>query len=122
MQKKVLIVEDEIDIREAMAEAISDAGFLVSTAENGLIGLEKALAEKPDLILLDLIMPIMDGHQALKKIREDIWGRNAKVIVLTAMDDVTNVATAYEDSISDYIIKAHSSLDEIVKKVRMELI
>lgn len=122
MQKKVLVVEDEIDIREAMAEAIAEAGFEVSTAENGAVGLEKALAEKPDLILLDLIMPIMDGHQTLKKIREDAWGRNAKVIILTAMDDVTNVASAYEDSISDYIIKAHSSLDEIVKKVRMELI
>jgi len=122
MQKKVLVVEDEIDIREAMAEAISDAGFEVETAENGAVGLKKALELKPDLILLDLIMPIMDGHQTLKKLREDAWGRNVKVIVLTAMDDVTNVATAYEDSISDYIIKAHSSLDEIVKKVRMELI
>lgn len=118
MQKHILIVEDETDIREAMAEAIADAGFTVTTAENGQVGLQKALEIKPDLILLDLIMPVLDGHGTLKKLREDAWGRNAKVVVLTAMDDVTNVATAYKGSIAGYIIKAHSSLDEIVKKVK----
>lgn len=122
MTKNILIIEDEVDIREAMAEAVQDAGFNVTTAANGAIGLSLALEQKPDLILLDIIMPIMDGHETLKKLREDEWGRNAKVIVLTAMDDVINIASAHEGSITDYIIKAHSSLDDIVKKVRLELV
>lgn len=122
MTKNILIIEDETDIREAMAEAVQDAGFNVTTAANGAIGLSMALEQKPDLILLDIIMPVMDGHETLKKLREDEWGRNAKVIVLTAMDDVINIASAHEGAIADYIIKAHSSLDDIVKKVRLELV
>lgn len=116
---KILIVEDEPDIREAIAEAIADAGFEVITAENGLVGFNKAIAEKPDLILLDVIMPIMTGHEALKKIRMDAWGRSAKIVMLTSMDDVQNISSAHESNIIDYLIKAHVSLEEIVSKVRV---
>ncbi len=122
MAKNILIIEDEADIREAMAEAVRDAGFNVTTAANGAIGLSMALEQKPDLILLDIIMPVMNGHETLKKLRDDNWGRSAKVIVLTAMDDVINIASAHEGSITDYIIKAHSSLDDIIKKVRLVLV
>lgn len=118
MEKHILVVEDEPDIREAMAEAVAQAGFKVSTAENGLLGLKKAIEEKPDLILLDIVMPIMDGHEALKKLRQDPWGRSVKVIMLTSMDDVRNIGSAHEEKITDYIIKAHSSLDEILTKIR----
>lgn len=118
MEKRILIVEDETDIREAMAEAVTQAGFIVSTAPNGAVGLQEALAEHPDLILLDIVMPVMDGHAFLDRLRNDPWGRNAKVIMLTSMDDVRNIANAHEGNIADYIIKAHSSLDEIVQKVR----
>lgn len=120
--KKILIVEDETDIREAMAEAIADAGFITLTAENGQIGLQMALQEHPDLILLDLMMPVLNGHDTLKKLREDAWGKNAKVIVLTSMDDVTNIANAHQNPIEDYIIKAHTSLEELIKKVRLSII
>lgn len=121
MEKRILIVEDEPDIREAIAEAIEQAGFVVSTAENGATGLRLALNEHPDLILLDIIMPIMDGHTFLEKLRNDSWGRSAKVIMLTSMDDVKNIANAHEGAIEDYIIKAHSSLDEIINKVRLNI-
>ena len=122
MVKNILIIEDEADIREAMAEAAQDAGFNVTTASNGAIGLSMALEQKPDLILLDIIMPVMDGHETLRKLREDEWGRSVKVIVLTAMDDVINITSAHEGSITDYIVKAHSSLDDIIKKIRLELV
>lgn len=121
MEKHVLLIEDEPDIREAMAEAITQAGYKITTAENGQIGLQKALAEHPDLILLDIVMPLMDGHETLKKLRMDAWGKEANVIVLTSMDDVRNVALAHEGAITDYIIKAHSSLDEIVNKVKQAI-
>ncbi|MCD5381661.1 MAG: response regulator transcription factor [Candidatus Pacebacteria bacterium] len=121
MDKRILIIEDEPDIREAMAEAVEQAGFQVSTAENGQVGFAKAIEEKPDLILLDIIMPIMDGHETLRKLRQDPWGQSARVIMLTSMDDVQNIGSAHENKITDYIIKAHSSLDEIVAKVRMAI-
>ncbi len=119
MEKHVLIVEDEPDIREAMAEAVQEAGFLVSTAENGAVGLERALSDKPDLILLDIVMPILDGHGMLEKLRQDPWGKDAKVVMLTSMDDVKNIAAAHEGLITDYVIKAHSSLDEIIAKIKL---
>ena len=121
MDKRILVVEDEPDIREAMAEALTDAGFQVSTAANGEIGLSLAISERPDLILLDIVMPVLDGHGMLKKLRTDPWGKNAKVIMLTSMDDIQNIAHAHEVSITDYIIKAHSSLEEITNKVKMIL-
>jgi DNA-binding response OmpR family regulator len=118
MEKHILIVEDETDIREAMAEAATAAGFIVSTATNGEAGLQEALTKQPDLILLDIVMPIMDGHTMLGKLREDTWGKQVKVIMLTSMDDVHNIAHAHEETITDYIIKAHSSLDDIITKVK----
>ncbi len=122
MDKKVLIVEDEPDIREAIAEAIAQVNISVSTAENGQVGLKKALEEEPDLILLDIVMPLMDGHAMLAKLREDSWGKNVKVIMLTSMDDVKSIGQAHEGNIEDYIIKAHSSLDEIVTRVKVALL
>ena len=121
MEKHILIVEDEADIREAMAEAVAEAGFVVSTATNGAEGLEKALAEKPDLILLDIVMPVMNGHVLLEKLRNDPWGKDAKVIMLTSMDDVKNIAGAHSGAITDYLIKAHSSLDDILQKIRVAI-
>jgi DNA-binding response OmpR family regulator len=121
MEKTILIIEDEQDIREAVAEALSEAGFSVHTAPDGITGLKLALAEHPDLTLLDLVMPGYDGHTVLQKLREDAWGKNAKVLVLSSMDDVGNIAGAYGSDITDYVIKAHNSLDEIVKKVRQSL-
>jgi DNA-binding response OmpR family regulator len=120
-QKRVLLVDDESDIRDAMAEAVAEAGFEVLTAENGQVGLEIALSEHPDLILLDIIMPVLDGHEMLKRLRHDTWGKNAKVIMLTSMDDVRNIASAHENNLTDYIIKVHSSLEEIVKRVRLSI-
>lgn len=119
--KRVLLIEDEADIRDAMAETLEDAGYTVLTAGNGKEGLAIALAEHPDLILLDLMMPVMDGKTMLQKLRADAWGRSAKVMVLSTMDDVTNIATSHEHSIEDYIIKSHASLDEVVRKVRLAM-
>ena len=118
MDKKILIIEDEPDIREAMAEAVAEAGFEVLTAENGQVGFEKAVTEQPDLVLLDIVMPVMDGLTTMKKLREDPRGKNLKIIMLTSMDDVNNIASAHDYAITDYIIKPHSSLEEIVKKVK----
>ena len=64
MRKSILLIEDEADMRDAIATALSNADFHVITAENGQDGLEKAIEHEPDLIMLDLLMPIMDGQAA----------------------------------------------------------
>jgi DNA-binding response OmpR family regulator len=114
MRKAILIVEDEEDLREAMADYLAGNGYRVLTAPDG----QQALSEHPDLILLDLMMPVMDGHQMLEKLRLDRWGMSAKVIIMSAMDDVQNIAGAYEGGITEYIIKGESSLEELGKRVR----
>ncbi|MCA9360264.1 response regulator, partial [Candidatus Kaiserbacteria bacterium] len=106
---------------EAMAEALEQEKFVVTTANNGQEGLQKALSGKPDLILLDIVMPVMDGHEMLEKLRTDAWGKTVKVIMLTSMDDVRNIDEAHRGSITDYIIKAHSSLNEIINKVKVSI-
>lgn len=121
MDKKVLIVEDEPDIREAMAEAVAEAGFEVHTATNGEEGLKSAIELEPDLVLLDIVMPIMDGHKMLESLRGHPKGADVKVIMLTSMDDVRNISEAHGGTITDYIIKAHSSLEDIVAKVKLEI-
>ena len=117
-QFKILVVEDEPDIREAMVDALTSIGSRVISAKDGREGLQVALAEEPDLILLDLIMPHMTGTQVLEKLRQDPWGKTVKVVVLTAMDDVQSVAITHEYHISDYIIKSQNSLGDILGKVR----
>ena len=122
MANKILIIEDEADIREAIAEVIGDEDeFEVKTAENGQVGLNLAFEWHPDLILIDLVMPVMDGHETLKKLRQDAWGRTVKVIVLTAMSGAEDVASAHTANIADYVVKAHNSLDEILNKVKFNI-
>ncbi len=121
MEKHILVIEDEVDLREAMMEALHEEGYKVSGAENGLVGLETALRDHPDLILLDLMMPIMDGQEMFRRLREDEWGRGANVVILTAMDDVNNIGLAHEAKPLDYFIKAHHSLDDLVKQIRLLL-
>lgn len=117
-QKKILIVEDENDIREALADIFQMSDFEVFAAIDGKEGLDVALKEHPDVILLDLMMPVMNGHEMLQKLRNDPWGKEVKVVVLSALDDVNNIGTAHKSDITKYLIKAHVSLDEIVNKVR----
>lgn len=119
--KKILIVEDEVDIREALADMFKSYSFEVLTAENGQEGVDKALAERPDIILLDLNMPVMNGHEALTRLRNDPWGKDVKVVVLSALDDVQNIVEAHDEKITKYIVKAHTSLSAIVSNVQEAL-
>lgn len=116
--KTILLVDDEVDIRDAMMEALKGAGFRVATAGNGQEGYESAMQLKPDLIILDLRMPVMDGLEMLQKLRSNWEGRKFKVIIMSAMDDVHNIASAHEINVSDYLIKTHTSLKDMLNQVR----
>jgi len=82
-QKSILIIDDEALVRELYSIKLKNAGFKVLEAEGGEKGLSTALSEKPDLIVLDMIMPGMNGYKVLKQLRADAWGANVPVIVLS---------------------------------------
>lgn len=114
----ILTIEDDADLREAITTALSQAGYRALAADNGAAGVTLALAEHPDVILMDIMMPQLNGHQAVEKIRNDPWGKQAKVIFLTSLSGAEDVVAAVKSGSEDYIVKSHTSLAEIVRKVR----
>ena len=119
--RSVLIIDDEPDLREALKTALGYEGFTIYTAEDGEDGVATALREKPDLILLDMIMPKMDGISVLKVLRADAWGKNAKVIVMTALDDLSKIAEVVEAGGDEYLVKSETTLGAIVVRVKEKL-
>lgn len=121
-QKHILVVEDDKTLSEALVTALTYEGFKVTLAEDGQKALQTAFAVKPDLILLDLMIPIVDGIGVLRELRSDAdWGKDADVIVLTAVDDLEKIAQVVEAGGGDYITKTQISLGEIVKRIRDRL-
>jgi len=116
-KKKILIIEDDTKLLKMLVAEFSDHSFDVFKAENGKEGLDMALAEHPDIILLDIVMPIMHGMDMLKELRKDEWGKDAEVIILTNLSDSRRIAEAMEQGTSDYLTKTQWSLEELVKMV-----
>lgn len=121
VEKKILIVEDDDSLRRAVVEKLSREGFIALQANNGLAGLECAFQEHPDLILLDVIMPKMDGLTMLSRLREDVWGKSAQVIMLTNVSDGESVLESLNQAAFDYLVKSDWKLEDVVKKIRERL-
>lgn len=120
-QKRILLVEDEPAIARAMADKLTTEGFTVVRASDGEEGLAIATKDHPDLILLDVVMPKMDGMTMLTSLRKDSWGKEAKVIFLTNLSEMEAVQKATELGVFDYIVKSDWKLSDVVKKVREKL-
>lgn len=117
-KKKILVIDDNEGLNTVLVDKFKISGFVARGASDGEDGLKKALEFHPDMILLDLVMPKMDGIEMLKKLREDEWGKNAKVIVLTLLDKVDYVAETMKNNIYGYLVKTDLGLDDIVKKIQ----
>lgn len=120
-KKTILIVEDEEPMQIALKDILTFEGFDVLMAQNGLEGLEIALEKHPDLILLDILMPKMNGIRMLKILRANEWGKNAKVIILTNYDEREDVAAALENEVYDYFVKTDIKITEVVQKIKEKL-
>lgn len=120
-KKTILVVDDEKDLRDALVTILSDEGFNVLTAQDGDEGLQMAFEHKPDLILLDLVMPKLDGYAVLDRLRADEWGKDANVFLLTVLDDIDSVTRAVEHGGLEYFVKTDWRLEDIVKKVKEKL-
>lgn len=116
MNNKVLIVEDELPLRKALAMKLSKLGLNIFEAENGQEGLKLALKEKPDITLLDLRMPVMDGMSCLKEIRKDRWGKKAKVVLLSNNTQL-EIPNEVMDDVEGYYVKASWSLKDLSNKI-----
>jgi diguanylate cyclase (GGDEF)-like protein/PAS domain S-box-containing protein len=101
----VLVVDDEELIRMFAREALEQVGFEVYEASNGSQALEQYASRRPDLIVMDVVMPVMDGFSACTKIRESIEGSRVPILIMTALDDAESIARAYEHGATDFIAK-----------------
>jgi len=117
--KKLLIVEDEPMIRHALVEAFSsEKDIVVLAAHDGSDGLASALHEHPDFILLDILMPMMNGMQMLSALREDAWGKQAKLMILTNIDNDDQKAEARAKGVYDFVVKSNMDTKDVVEHVR----
>lgn len=120
-KKTILIVEDEHALRWILADTLRSSGFEVYEARNGLEGLLLALEKRPDLILLDILLPHMDGIQMAKSLRRDPWGATAKIIILTNLGNFETIGDATGAGVQDYLVKNDWSLEDVVKLVSREV-
>ncbi len=115
---KILVIDDEPNIVQTLQDRLEMNDYEVVTAGNGKEGLKKALQEKPDVLLLDVIMPIMDGHEMLEALRKQPGGNYSSVIMLTARSQTQDIARANACGIDDYIVKPFD-LSELLEKIEV---
>ena len=117
--KKILIVEDELAYSELLKSQLIEKGYSVIEAVNGKQGLEIAKKENPDLILLDIRMPVMDGMTMLGLLRKEEWGKNIKVVMLTNLEpDDKIIGQAVANEPSYYFVKSDIRLTELLTKIK----
>ena len=113
----VLVIEDDPDIRRSLVRSLTDHGHAVSTAAAGMPGLQQAVDEQPDLVLLDLGLPDLDGHEVLRMLRAV---RETPVIIVTARDDDPSVVAALDSGADDYVLKPFTS-EQLQARIRAVL-
>jgi DNA-binding response OmpR family regulator len=118
---KILFVEDEPSLQKAISEVLIQEGYKVLTAADGEEGLKIAISEKPNLILLDLILPKKDGFEVLKELKADAGMKDIPVIVLTNLEGVGDVEKALTLGATTYLVKANYDLEDVLKTVKSQI-
>ena len=121
MSKKILIIEDDKFLRELIAQKLFKEGFEAAEAIDGEEGIKKIKSENPDLILLDLILPGIDGFEVLSRMREDSTLASISVIILSNLGQKEDVEKGLKLGAVDYLIKAHFTPGEIIDKIKVAL-
>ncbi len=116
--KKILFIEDEPHLQKELKEILEQEKIKIFSAFDGEEGLEKAKAEKPNLILLDLILPKKDGFEVLKELKSDNELKDIPVIVLTNLEGIGDVEKALSLGATTYLVKANYDLEDVVKKIK----
>jgi DNA-binding response OmpR family regulator len=115
---KILFIEDESALQRAASQVLSEEGFQVFSALDGETGLEVAKKERPDLILLDLVIPKKDGFEVLAELKKDETTQNILVIILSNLEGSNDVERALELGATTYLVKTNYRLEEVVEKIK----
>ena len=113
MKNKLLLVEDEPDLRLIVSEVLTDEGYEVLTASTGLEGLNIVKSEKPDIVVADVMMPVMDGFTMAKEIRK--FNSNVPILFLTAKNTIDDIEEGFETGANDYLKKPFEFRELIVR-------
>ncbi len=114
-RKKILLVDDSSTVIMMEQMILGKNGYDLLTARDGQEGVDKALLEKPDLILMDVMMPRMDGFEACRKLRSESTTRTIPVIMVTTRSELSSVETGYASGCNDYVTKPINSLELLTK-------
>ncbi|MFC0213024.1 response regulator transcription factor [Paenibacillus chartarius] len=118
MREKILVVDDDDKITSMLRRALAFEGYTVATAANGLDGLKAMLEQDPDLLILDVMMPQVDGWEVVRRIREG--GSDVPILMLTAKDEVSDRVKGLDLGADDYLVKPFA-LEELLARVRVLL-
>jgi len=116
--KKILLAEDDEYISKAYKVGLEEADFIVIPAFNGEEAIEKLKIEKPDLILLDLIMPIKNGFDVLRELKKNAEWKNIPVLILSNLGQDSDIEEALKLGAKDYLVKANFSMKEVIEKIK----
>jgi DNA-binding response OmpR family regulator len=120
---KILIVEDELAYMKLLQDQLVRQGYTVIQASDGKKGLDLAMSQHPDLILLDVRMPVMDGMKMLEELRKDTYGKTVKVIFLTNLEpNDDTIKNVIDGQPSYYLVKSDIQLSQLLEKVRELLV
>jgi DNA-binding response OmpR family regulator len=120
-KKKILVIEDEETLQKALKEYLTEEKFIVVSALDGEEGLVLSEKEQPDLILLDIVLPKIDGFKVLEGIKENRKTKNIPVILLTNLESVEDIQKAFEKGATTYLVKSDYKLEDVVKKIKETL-
>lgn len=120
-KKSVLIIEDSLYLAESLADMINIKGHTSIIAPNGVEGVRMALEYKPDLILLDIRLPDIDGYEVYRRIRNDEWGETAKIIVLTASESIENISKNIDLPQELVLFKPDWSVKDLIEKIEIQM-
>ena len=121
MAKTILIIEDDKFLRELIAKKLIKEEYNISEAIDGEEGMKKIAEEKPDLILLDLILPGIDGFEVMSRMKEDPSLSQIPIIILSNLGQKEEIERGINLGAKDYLIKAHFTPGEIIEKIKAAL-
>ena len=118
MKKNILIIEDDEFFRELISKKLTSSGFSMSEAVDGQKGIDKVKSSKPDLILLDLLLPNVDGFEVLSTLKENPKTSSIPVIILSNLSSGDDIEKGLKLGAADFLIKSQSASEEIIEKIK----
>jgi len=115
---KILIIEDDATLQKVLTQYLIEEKFEVRSALDGEIGVKTAFSEKPDLILLDIILPKKDGYKVMEEIKANEQTKKIPILILTNLENIIDVEKALELGATTYMVKADYKLEDVAAKIK----